>query len=72
MATRSTTTVTRQRGRQHPILRGVDAFPAKSWLYHVEPLNGPATLLLDGTQRQLGQEGQGGPVSARAAGGLDA
>jgi uncharacterized protein len=33
----------------HPILRGVTPFAAKSWLYHVAPLNGPATLLLEGT-----------------------
>ena len=32
----------------HPILRGVTPFTARSWLYHVEPLNGPATILLDG------------------------
>jgi type 1 glutamine amidotransferase len=32
----------------HPILRGITPFHARSWLYHVEPLNGPATLLLDG------------------------
>ena len=34
---------------QHPILRGVAPFQARSWLYHVLPLNGPATVLLDGT-----------------------
>ena len=47
----STTTVTVQSGNAgHPILRGVTTpFPAKSWLYHVEPLSGPATVLLDGT-----------------------
>jgi uncharacterized protein len=33
----------------HPILRGVTPFAAKSWLYHVAPLNGPAQLLLEGT-----------------------
>jgi type 1 glutamine amidotransferase len=33
----------------HPILRGVTPFAAKSWLYHVAPLHGPATLLLEGT-----------------------
>lgn len=32
----------------HPILRGVTPFPARSWLYHVLPLNGPATILLEG------------------------
>src|SRR4029453_1994306 len=31
------------------ILRGVQPFHARSWLYHVEPLNGEATVLLDGT-----------------------
>jgi type 1 glutamine amidotransferase len=46
----STTTVTlRPEAAGHPILRGVTPFAAKSWLYHVAPLNGPATLLLDGT-----------------------
>jgi type 1 glutamine amidotransferase len=33
----------------HPILRGVGPFHARSWLYHVAPLNGEATILLDGT-----------------------
>jgi type 1 glutamine amidotransferase len=33
----------------HPILRGVVPFRARSWLYHVDPLNGPATVLLEGT-----------------------
>ncbi len=47
---RSTTTVAlRAEAGSHPILRGVTPFAAKSWLYHVAPLNGPATLLLDGT-----------------------
>ena len=32
----------------HPILRGVVPFHARSWLYHVDPLNGPATVLLNG------------------------
>jgi type 1 glutamine amidotransferase len=45
----STTTVAKAPGAAHPILNGVDDFPAKSWLYHVEPLNGPATILLLGT-----------------------
>jgi len=46
----STTTVgVRPEAASHPILRGVTPFAAKSWLYHVAPLNGPATLLLDGT-----------------------
>ena len=46
---KSTTAVTvnaEQAG--HPILRGVAPFPARSWLYHVMPLNGPATILLEG------------------------
>lgn len=35
---------------QHPILRGVAPFAARSWLYHVAPLaGGPATVLLEGT-----------------------
>ena len=34
---------------QHPILNGVAPFAAQSWLYHVAPLNGPATILLEGT-----------------------
>lgn len=33
----------------HPILRGVVPFRARSWLYHVAPLNGEASVLLDGT-----------------------
>ena len=33
----------------NPILRGVQPFHARSWLYHVAPLNGEATVLLDGT-----------------------
>lgn len=33
----------------HPILRGVLPFRARSWLYHVAPLHGEATVLLDGT-----------------------
>lgn len=33
----------------HPILRGVGPFPARSWLYHVAPLHGEHTVLLDGT-----------------------
>ena len=36
---------------EHPILRGVGFFRARSWLYHVEPLNGEATILLEGTAR---------------------
>lgn len=38
-----------QPSASHPILRGVEPFKARSWLYHVMPLNGPATILLDGT-----------------------
>ena len=33
----------------HPILRGIAPFRARSWLYHVAPLNGDNTVLLDGT-----------------------
>ncbi len=33
----------------HPVLRGVGPFHARSWLYHVAPLNGEATVLLEGT-----------------------
>jgi uncharacterized protein len=33
----------------HPVLRGVGAFHARSWLYHVAPLNGEAAVVLDGT-----------------------
>ena len=33
----------------HPILRGVVPFRARSWLYHVAPLNGAADVLLEGT-----------------------
>lgn len=50
----STTAVTREAGAGHPILNGVADFPAQSWLYHVEPLNGPATILLRG--RSVGSE----------------
>ena len=46
---KSTTSVTlNQEQRKHPILRGVAPFPARSWLYHVLPLHGPATILLEG------------------------
>lgn len=46
---KSTTAVTLNAAQApHPILRGVSPFPARSWLYHVEPLNGPATILLEG------------------------
>jgi len=47
--TSTTTVAIRPEAASHPILRGVTPFAAKSWLYHVLPLNGPATLLLDGT-----------------------
>jgi len=47
--TSTTTVALRPEAASHPILRGVTPFAAKSWLYHVLPLNGPATLLLDGT-----------------------
>jgi len=42
----STTTVAwRAEAPRHPILRGVTPFAARSWLYHVTPLNGPADWL---------------------------
>jgi uncharacterized protein len=47
--TSTTTVALRAEAAGHAILRGVTPFAAKSWLYHVAPLNGPATLLLDGT-----------------------
>jgi uncharacterized protein len=47
--TSTTTVALRPEAASHPILRGVTPFAAKSWLYHVLPLDGPATLLLDGT-----------------------
>ena len=47
--TSTTTVALRPEAAGHPILRGVTPFAAKSWLYHVAPLHGPATLLLDGT-----------------------
>ncbi len=47
---RSSTDVTvHPANRTHQILRGVVPFRARSWLYHVAPLNGEATVLLDGT-----------------------
>ena len=47
---RSTTEVAiHEANRDHPILRGVTPFQAASWLYHVAPLHGEATVLLDGT-----------------------
>jgi type 1 glutamine amidotransferase len=46
----STTDVTvRASNASHPILHGVAPFRARSWLYHVAPLNGEATVLLEGT-----------------------
>lgn len=46
---RSTTGVTvHESNRAHPILRGVAPFSAPSWLYHVAPLSGTNTILLDG------------------------
>jgi type 1 glutamine amidotransferase len=46
----STTDVTvASANASHPILRGVAPFRARSWLYHVAPLNGEATVLLEGT-----------------------
>jgi type 1 glutamine amidotransferase len=45
----SSTNVTIPAGRAQEILRGVSPFPARSWLYHVAPLNGETTVLLEGT-----------------------
>ncbi len=46
---KSTTSVTiNAEQASHPVLRGVTPFQARSWLYHVMPLNGPATILLEG------------------------
>ena len=42
----------------HPILRGVTPFHARSWLYHVAPLHGPATILLNGDSRNSQQAGK--------------
>lgn len=42
----------------HPILRGITPFAARSWLYHVEPLNGPATILLEGDSLNSQQVGK--------------
>jgi len=47
--TSTTTVAIHAENAAHPILRGVTPFPAKSWLYHVTPIDGPATVLLDGT-----------------------
>ncbi len=56
---RSTTAVTLNGAQaQHPILRGVAPFPARSWLYHVEPLNGPAAVLLNGESINSQQAGK--------------
>ena len=60
------------RPRSHPILRGVTPFAARSWLYHVAPLNGPATLLLDGTAVNSERTAEAATVPAAAAGGVDA
>jgi len=48
--TSSTTVAVHAAHAAHPILRGVEPFAARSWLYHVAPLSGgPSTILLDGT-----------------------
>ena len=44
----STSVTVNQEQAKHPILQGVTPFQARSWLYHVLPLNGPATILLEG------------------------
>ena len=58
--------------RRHPILRGVRPFHARSWLYHVAPLNGEATVLLDGTTINSNKTDKARRVPADAAGGVDA
>lgn len=45
----STDVASHAENASHPILRGVSPFRARSWLYHVAPLNGENTVLLDGT-----------------------
>jgi uncharacterized protein len=46
----STDVAIHEANRAHPILHGVTPFHARSWLYHVEPLEGDGnTVLLDGT-----------------------
>ncbi len=56
---KSTTSVTLNAAQaQHPILRGVSPFQARSWLYHVEPLDGPATVLLQGESLNSQQAGK--------------
>ena len=55
----STTSVTLAAGDpRHEILRGVSPFRARSWLYHVTPLNGPATILLQGESINSQQAGK--------------
>ena len=55
----------------HPVLRGVGPFHARSWLYHVAPLNGEATVLLEGTTTNSNKAAKL-PSSADPAGGVDA
>lgn len=45
----STDVALRSENASHPILRGITPFRARSWLYHVAPLHGENTVLLDGT-----------------------
>jgi uncharacterized protein len=45
----STDVAVHQASASHPILRGVSRFRARSWLYHVTPLDGDNTVLLEGT-----------------------
>jgi uncharacterized protein len=57
----STRVAVHEPNREHPILRGVTGFHARSWLYHVAPLHGDDnTVLLDGTS-------EGSDKVARAA-----
>lgn len=59
---RSTTRVSRLEAQaDHPVLRGVQPFHARSWLYHVAPLHGDGNVvLLEGTS-------EGSDKVARAA-----
>ena len=69
---RSTTTVAlRAEAGSHPILRGVTPFAAVVAVSR-DAAEGAGDAAARRKQRQLGQDGQGGPVPARAAGRLDA
>jgi uncharacterized protein len=63
---RSTTHVTlHEANRGHAILRGVTPFHSRSWLYHVAPLHGDNTVLLQGTSEgsdKVGREAEFPPT----------